>query len=41
VETDEESLASFAFTPETGGVYKIYAVTRDTLGNEIRSSTFM
>ncbi|MCZ7546228.1 MAG: Ig-like domain-containing protein [Anaerolineae bacterium] len=41
VTTDDEGAGVFTFTPPRGGVYKVVAVTRDALGNAVRSSTFM
>ncbi len=41
VVTGDDGKATFSFTPESGGAYKIVAVTRDAQGNEVRSSTFL
>ena len=41
VTTDADGLADFTFTPPAAGAYKVYATTRDSRGNEIRSSTFV
>lgn len=39
VTTDENGEATFAFTPEEGGVYKAIVTTRDEAGHEARSAT--
>jgi len=41
VTTDAEGKAVAAFVPEKGGSYKVVAVGRDELENEIRSSTYL
>jgi uncharacterized protein YfaS (alpha-2-macroglobulin family) len=41
VRTDGEGKAVFTFTPPVGGVYKIYATSRDSRGNQISTSTFL
>jgi alpha-2-macroglobulin len=41
VRTDADGRAIFEFTPEVGGVYKIYATSRDERGNQITTSTFL
>lgn len=41
VTTDSEGLARVVFTPPTGGVFKIYGVTRDVRGNTVNSSGYM
>ncbi|MCC6975234.1 MAG: Ig-like domain-containing protein [Anaerolineae bacterium] len=39
--TDAEGKAVFEFTPERGGIYKVYVSSRDDRGNNIKSSTFL
>lgn len=39
VMTNADGEATYNFTPPNGGVFKVTAVTRDSLGNEVRSST--
>ncbi len=41
VTTDAEGKAVAAFVPEKGGNYKVVAVGRDEMENEIRSSTYL
>jgi len=41
VTSDSDGKAIAAFTPESGGVYKIMAGAGDSRGNTVRSSTFM
>lgn len=41
VVTDEDGHATFAFTPEYGGVFKAIITTRDEAGNQVQSSTTM
>jgi len=41
VTTDAEGKALTAFVPEKGGSYKVVAVGRDQMENEIRSSTYL
>lgn len=41
VTTDAQGRASFAFTPPTGGIYKVRAITRDSGEREAASSTFV
>lgn len=41
VTTDAEGMARIAFTPQTSGTYKAYATTRDSRGNEVRSSAYV
>jgi hypothetical protein len=41
VTTDAEGKALAAFVPEKGGSYKVVAVGRDELDNEIRSATYL
>jgi len=41
VETDGDGEAAVSFTPEQGGVYKVFASGEDERGNEVRSSTYM
>ncbi|MBN1966910.1 MAG: Ig-like domain-containing protein, partial [Anaerolineae bacterium] len=41
VTTGEDGEASFTFTPPYAGTYKVYATTRDALGNEVRSSAYV
>ena len=40
VRTNADGLATFGFVPEEGGSFKITITTRDSRGNEVRSSTF-
>ncbi|GAB4544358.1 MAG: hypothetical protein OHK0023_01050 [Anaerolineae bacterium] len=39
--TDSDGKAVYEFTPERGGVYKVYATSRDSKGNTITTSTFL
>ncbi|HVO41231.1 MAG TPA: alpha-2-macroglobulin family protein, partial [Aggregatilineales bacterium] len=41
VTTNADGKASFTFTPPHGGIYKIYATSRDTRANQITSSGFI
>ena len=41
VTTDAKGAGSAAFTPQTGGIFKITATGTDEKGNEVRSSTYM
>jgi uncharacterized protein YfaS (alpha-2-macroglobulin family) len=41
VTTDDDGKATFNFTPQHGGVYKVYATSRDSRGNQITSSGFV
>ena len=41
VRTDAEGRAVFSFAPPRGGVYKVYATSRDDRGNQITTSTFL
>lgn len=41
LKTDATGKATFDFTPQRGGAYKIYAITHDSQNNEIKSSTFI
>lgn len=41
VTTDAQGKASFAFTPPSGGIYKVRAVTRDAGERETSASTFI
>ncbi len=40
-QTDADGKAVYEFTPPHGGVYKIYATSRDARGNQITTSTFL
>lgn len=39
--TDADGKALFTFTPDHGGIYKIYATSRDSRGNQVTSSGFL
>ena len=39
VTTDADGKATFSFTPENGGVYKVIITTMDDAGNRVRAST--
>ena len=39
--TGENGQSTFDFVPEEGGSYKVYVTTRDELGNEVQTSTFV
>lgn len=41
VNTDENGLGRITFVPTNSGTYKVYATTKDSLGNEIRTATFL
>ncbi|MBE2237947.1 MAG: Ig-like domain-containing protein, partial [Caldilineaceae bacterium] len=41
VTTDDRGAAEIQFTPEKGGQYQVTATGEDTLGNTIRSATFL
>lgn len=41
VTSDAEGRARISYVPPEAGTYKIYATSRDALGNEIRASSFM
>ncbi len=41
VTTDSQGKAVFSFTPERGGIYKIYVSSRDSRGNQINTATFL
>ncbi len=41
VHTDANGKAVFQFTPPRGGAYKVYATSRDTHSNQIRTSAFL
>ncbi|MCC7205991.1 MAG: Ig-like domain-containing protein [Anaerolineae bacterium] len=41
VRTGEDGKAVFEFTPDRGGIYKVYATGRDGRGNQIRASAFL
>ncbi|MEO1441948.1 MAG: MG2 domain-containing protein, partial [Chloroflexota bacterium] len=38
ITTDSEGRGVYAFTPPQGGVYRLVAITRDELGNELQST---
>ncbi|MEM6282299.1 MAG: Ig-like domain-containing protein, partial [Chloroflexota bacterium] len=38
ITTDSEGRGIYAFTPPQGGVYRLVAITRDELGNELQST---
>jgi alpha-2-macroglobulin len=40
IRTDDQGKATFNFTPTQGGIYKIYATSRDGRGNQITTTTF-
>ncbi len=39
--TNSDGKAVYTFTPERGGIYKVYVSSRDSLGNQITTATFM
>ncbi|MFQ3534713.1 MAG: Ig-like domain-containing protein [Aggregatilineales bacterium] len=39
--TDSQGKAVFTFTPSRGGIYKAYVTSRDSLGNQINTATFL
>ncbi len=39
--TSDDGKATFEFTPDHGGIYKVYATSRDSRGNQVTSSTFV
>jgi hypothetical protein len=39
--TDADGKATYEFTPPKGGIYKVYATSRDSRGNQITTSAFM
>ncbi|MEP7286794.1 MAG: Ig-like domain-containing protein [Chloroflexota bacterium] len=41
VQTDSNGKGTFDFTPLHGGAYKVYASSKDSKGNVIKSSTFL
>lgn len=41
VATRDNGQAQITFTPPEGGVYKVYATARDSLGNRVTTSTFI
>ncbi|MCA9914794.1 MAG: hypothetical protein KC496_15680, partial [Anaerolineae bacterium] len=41
VTTDENGQATYNFTPENGGIFKVYVTTRDENGNAVTSSTYL
>ncbi|HRE48387.1 MAG TPA: Ig-like domain-containing protein [Aggregatilineales bacterium] len=41
VTTDADGKGTFTFTPEAGGIYKVYVTSRDSRGNAIKTSTFL
>ena len=41
LQTDEDGVGAFSFTPPEGGTYKILAIATDEAGNETRSSLFI
>ncbi|MBO9309812.1 MAG: Ig-like domain-containing protein, partial [Chloroflexi bacterium] len=41
VTTNSEGKATFTFTPDRGGVYKVYVTSRDGRGNQINTATFL
>lgn len=41
LQTDEDGVGTFSFTPPVGGTYKILAIATDDKGNETRSSLFV
>lgn len=41
VTTNSEGKAVFTFTPERGGIYKVYVTSRDGLGNQIGTAAFL
>lgn len=41
IRTDSEGKAVYEFTPDAGGIYKVYATSRDSRGNQITTSTFL
>ncbi len=41
VHTDADGKAVYEFTPPRGGVYKVYATSRDSRGNQITTSAFV
>jgi uncharacterized protein YfaS (alpha-2-macroglobulin family) len=41
VTTNSDGKAAFTFTPERGGIYKVYVTSRDGRGNQISTATFL
>ncbi|NJL94283.1 MAG: hypothetical protein HC915_11445, partial [Anaerolineae bacterium] len=39
--TDAQGQGQITFVPPLGGVYRVYATTRDDLGNPVRTSTYL
>jgi hypothetical protein len=39
--TDADGKGVFSFTPPRGGVYKVYATTRDPKGNQVTTATYL
>jgi len=39
--TDADGKTFYGFTPPNGGIYKVYATSRDSKGNQITTSTFV
>lgn len=41
IRTGENGKGEYRFTPASGGIFKIYATSRDSKGNQITTSTFL
>jgi len=41
VQTDADGKAIYTFTPDRGGVFKVYVTSRDSKGNQVTTSTYV